>query len=283
MTGWSASAIRAIGGREYAYMAKDLIVPLVVPMLFAVIAVIVFLVGDRLRPDSWRQSDDEASHGLVLDLVNMFFAAVVAFVVVIAWQQYDNAHAHTVDEAKALLEIHAAAGELDGAEGPRIQELAQAYTDEVVSREWAVMDEEGRLSADAQQRLDALGAAVTAVPATDPQVAEVRTGMLTALGTVEEARYDRALDAEYHMPRFLYIALWLATAMLLSATVLSGVVVTRKSVIMTALFGLVVGGVIIAVYQLDRPFSGGNVVSKDAFELTLSRFADQAGDTGTGS
>lgn len=264
-------------------MAKELIVPIVVPILFAVIAVIVFVVGDRLRPDTWRHTDDEGSHSLVLDLVNMFFAAVVAFVVVIAWQQYDSAHAHTVDESKALIEIHSAAGDLAGPDRLRIQAMVHDYTAEVVEHEWSVMDDKGKLSADAQDKLDRLNDAVTAISSTDPKVTDARTSMLTSLGDVDAARYDRALDAQYHLPRFLYLALWLATAMLLFGTVLSGMIVTRKSLIMTALFGLVVGGVIIAVYQLDRPFSGGNVVPKDAFELALSRFTDDVGDAGSGS
>ncbi|NNH72230.1 DUF4239 domain-containing protein [Nocardia uniformis] len=246
--------------------------PIVVPILFAIIAVVVFLAGDRLRPDAWRQDDDEAAHGLVLDLVNMFFAAVVAFVVVIAWQQYDNAHAHTVDESKALIEVYSAAGDLSDAERLTVQNLVRDYTDEVVSKEWSFMDDHERLSEEAQEKLDDLGAALVAVQSADPKVIDARASALTALGTVEEARFDRALDAAYHLPPFLYIALWLATAMLMCGTVLSGVVVTRRSLIMTALFGLVIGGVIIAVYQLDRPFSGGNVVSRDAFELALARF-----------
>ncbi|WP_282779551.1 MULTISPECIES: DUF4239 domain-containing protein [unclassified Nocardia] len=257
-------------------MALDLIVPVVVPILFAGVAVAVFLVGDRLRPESWRHEDEESGHSFVLDLVNMFFAAVVAFVVVIAWQEYDNAHAHTVEEAKALIEVHAAAGDLPEAEGTRVRELVRDYTDEVMSGEWAVMAAEGRLSAAAQELLDEVEAAVEAVRSTDPLVVAARADALDALDTVGEARFERALTAEYRMPRFLYLALWLATAMLLCGTVLSGVVVTRRSVIMTALFGLVVGGVILAVYQLDQPFSGANVVPTDAFELARTRF--ESGD-----
>ncbi|WP_306359327.1 DUF4239 domain-containing protein [Nocardia sp. CC227C] len=253
-------------------MALDSIVSMVVPVLFAGVAVAVFLVGDRLRPESWRHEDEESGHSFVLDLVNMFFAAVVAFVVVIAWQEYDNAHAHTVDEAKALIEVHTAAADLPEAEGSRVRELVRDYTAEVMSGEWAVMADEGRLSAAAQERLDKVGAAVEAVRSTDPVVVAARTDALDALDTVFEARFERALAAEYHLPRFLFLALWLATAMLLCGTVLSGVVVTRRSVIMTALFGLVVGGVIIAVYQLDQPFSGANVVPMDAFELAFTRF-----------
>ncbi|MEV6070995.1 DUF4239 domain-containing protein [Nocardia sp. NPDC052001] len=241
-------------------------------VLFAVVAVAVFLVGDRLRPDTWRHSDDEASSTMVLDLVNMFFAAIVAFVVVILWQQYDNSHAHTVSEAKALVSVYEAANDLPMQDRTQIQGLVRDYTEQVVGSEWQVMSKDAKLSQDTQNTLDELRAAVAGLSMADPNVKDIQDKADSALDTVSDARYDRGMDASYRLPTFLYVALWFATGMLLLGTVFSGVVVTRRSTIMTGLFGVVVGAVILAVYQLDRPFAGGNMVSKDAFELALSRY-----------
>ncbi|MRH92993.1 DUF4239 domain-containing protein [Nocardia sp. SYP-A9097] len=241
-------------------------------VLFAVVAVVVFLVGDRVRPNSWRHSDDEASSAMVLDLVNMFFAAIVAFIVVILWQQYDNSHAHTVTEAKALVAAYEAADDLPDQDRTRVQGLVHDYTARVVGEEWQVMSRDGALSRNTQDTFDDLRAAVSALPTTDPSVKDIQDKLDTGLDAVADARYDRGMDAEYRLPTFLYVALWFGTGMLLLGTVFSGVVVTKRSVIMTGLFGVVVGAVILAVYQLDRPFAGGNTVSKDAYELALSRF-----------
>ncbi|WP_330182131.1 DUF4239 domain-containing protein [Nocardia sp. NBC_01503] len=240
--------------------------------LFAVVAVTVFLVGDRVRPKSWRHSDDEASSTMVLDLVNMFFAAIVAFIVVILWQQYDNSHSHTVTEAKALLAVYEAANDLPDSERAQVQGLVHDYTARVVGEEWQVMSRDAKLSQNTQDTFDDLRAAVSALPTADPSVKDIQDKIDTGLDAVADARYDRGMDAEYRLPTFLYVALWFGTGMLLLGTVFSGVVVTKRSVIMTGLFGVVVGAVILAVYQLDRPFAGGNTVSRDAYELALSRF-----------
>ncbi|MEV6773294.1 DUF4239 domain-containing protein [Nocardia sp. NPDC051030] len=245
---------------------------LVVPVLFAVVAVVVFVVGDRLRPDTWRQTDDEAAGHMVLDLVNMFFAAIVAFVVVILWQQYDNTHAHTVSEAKALVSVYEASNDMPEPDRTQIQSLVRQYTSQVVTDEWSSMDRTGKLDQSTQDTLDDLRSAVGAVPTTDPAVKDLQDKAGSGIDAVAEARYDRGLDAGYELPVFLYIALWGGTIMLLFGTLLSGVVLTKRSVIMTGLFGIVVGAVIMAVYQLDQPFSGGNQVAKDAYELAMSRF-----------
>ncbi|MFE3000393.1 DUF4239 domain-containing protein [Nocardia sp. NPDC059246] len=247
-------------------------------VLFAVVAVGVFVVGDRVRPKSWRHSDDAGAGHMMLDMVNMFFAAIVAFVVVILWEQYDTSHGHTVSEGKALVSVYETANDMPAQDRKQIQSLVTDYTKQVIGDEWKVMDEQRRLSPAAQATLDDLRQAVASAPATDADAKSTQDKALTAVDAIAEARYDRGLDAAYRLPGFLYVALWFATVMLLFGTVFSGVVVTKRSILMTGLFGVVIGAVIVAIYQLDQPFSGGNHVSKDAYELALARFQHIASD-----
>ncbi|MFC9897902.1 DUF4239 domain-containing protein [Nocardia sp. NPDC127579] len=250
-------------------------------MVLGIVAVGVFVVGDRLRPKTWREPEGEP--GTVVELINTLFIAVAAFVVVIGWQNYDNAHNHTVAEAKGLVEVYRGAGDLP--DSARVQNLVRQYTGQVVTEEWSVMDEQRKLADSAQATLDELrsviegadtGVAKLAGTATDPD-SDPREAVLASLDAVEQSRVDRALDAGLAMPGFLYFALWLTAFLLLFSAVLSGVVVNRRSLVMTALLGVVVGGTITVIYGLDRPFSGSNVVSKAAFELALSRFDQISG------
>ncbi|MGW4326483.1 bestrophin-like domain [Nocardia sp. NPDC004573] len=243
-----------------------------VPALTALVAVAVFVAGDRLHPTAWRHTDDDTVGALVLNLINTIFMAVVAFIVVIAWQQYDNARNHTIAEAKALIDTYWAAHGMPEPDHARIQGLVREYTEQVLTEEWAVMADDGRLSQSTQDTLDDLRDAVAAVNSADDEVDELRTSAVAGLDAVAQARADRALDAAYRVPGFLYLAMWICTVLLLLSVVLSGVQVTKRSVVTTALLGAIVGVVIRAIYNLDEPFSGGNVVPKEAFELALSRY-----------
>ncbi|WP_433683831.1 DUF4239 domain-containing protein [Nocardia sp. CA-119907] len=243
-----------------------------VPAVAAVIAVAVFVIGDRLRPLSWVETDDESAGSLVLELINTLFLAVVAFVVVILWQEYDNAHNHTIAEAKALVDTYWTAHALPDPEHRQIQGLVRDYTDQVLTQEWPIMQADRRLSQPTQETFDSLRDAVASVNSTDPDVGELRTKAMDSLDAVAEARQDRAMDASYHMPGFLYAALWFGTVLLLCTAVLNGVEVTKRSLLMTALLGVVVGSAVLAIYNLDRPFSGGNSVPRDAFEYAMSRY-----------
>ncbi|MGX1774132.1 bestrophin-like domain [Nocardia brasiliensis] len=243
-----------------------------VPLAVGVIAVLVFVVGARLRALVWRKPENGDSGSVTLELISTLFMAVAAFVVVICWQQFDNAHNHTVAESKSLVDVYSAAHAMPEPAHSEIQGLVREYTERVVTTEWAVMDRDRRLDQDTQDILDTLRDTVLAVESEDSEVTDQREIALASLDAVGQARHDRALDAQLGMPGFLYGALWFGTVLLLLSSVLAGVEVSARSVAMTALLGVVIGAAILAIYRLDRPFAGGNVVSKDAFELALARF-----------
>jgi hypothetical protein len=249
-----------------------MVLQLGVPIAAAALAVIVFVLGDRVRPSEWRQTDDESPGALVVELINTLFLAVAAFVVVICWQQYDNAHNHTVAESKALVDVYWTAHGLPEPDHSKIQGLVKDYTESVVTEEWTTMDRDHKLDQSTQDILDTLRDTVAAVQSPDSDVTDLRASALAGLDAVAQARQDRALDTNLGMPGFLYTALWFTVVLLLFSGVLSGAAVTLRSVLMTGLLGVVVGTAVMAIYNLDRPFSGGNIVSKDAFELALSRY-----------
>ncbi|WP_228823967.1 DUF4239 domain-containing protein [Nocardia blacklockiae] len=245
---------------------------MVVTVLAALAAVLVFLIGSRLRPKSWQQTEEHAAGELVLDVVKNFFVAVVAFVVVLCWQQYDNAQTHTVAEAKGLVDTYWAAHQLPEPEHERIQGLVREYTEQVVGPEWDAMNHEGRLSEDAEHTLDSLRDAAQALPADEPAAEDLRSRALDSLDDVADARHDREVDVRRSVPGFLVVALIFGTILMLLIPVLSGFRPTVSSVLMIAVLGVVVGLILLEIRNLDRPFSGATIVPRDAYELALSRY-----------
>ncbi|RMI32873.1 bestrophin-like domain [Nocardia stercoris] len=243
----------------------------------ALVALLAFLLGDRLRPAGWRQSSDESSGTLVFDLIKTFFAAIVAFVVVICWQQYDNARGRTVAEANALIETYWAAHSMPGPEREQIQQQVHDYTTSVVTQEWPVMDRDQRLDPQTQATFDRLRDTVQQLRPADPYESTLRANALSGLDKVADARHYRANSAAHGIPGFLYVALYIAAALLLLSPVLSGVRVSRRSVVMIALLGVVIGSVLLQIHNLDHPFAGGDVVPADTFRLALEQFQPTTG------
>ncbi|MBF6327748.1 DUF4239 domain-containing protein [Nocardia transvalensis] len=245
-----------------------------------VAAAVAFVVGDWLRPNSWRQAGDESAGALALDLAKTFFTAVVAFVFVVCWQQHQSAHQHTVTEAKGLVEVYRAAEDLPAPDRQHVQDLVRSYTDQVLTEEWPSMEQQNRLSDSTGETLEALRNAVTSVQATVPAAADARSRALDGLDQATQARHDRALDMEGVIPHFLYVTMWLGAILVVLNPVLTGVQVTRRSVAMTALLGVVIGSTLLAIHNLERPYTGVIDISKDAFVHARSQFQDSTGPSG---
>ncbi|WP_194813458.1 DUF4239 domain-containing protein [Nocardia sp. XZ_19_385] len=238
----------------------------------ALATVTLFVLGDRLRPKSWRQTSDESSGTLVLDLIKTLFTAAVAFTFVVCWQQQQTAHNHTVAEAKALVDVYEAAQALPEVEQRRVRDLVQDYTNQVISQEWPLMENEHQLSTAVGAQLETIRETVVPVRSTDSLVTDARSRTLTALDRVTQARADRAIDAGRMLPTFLFAILGIGSLLVLLNPVLSGMRVTWRSVVMTALLGVVVGGALLAVHELQRPFSSVIGVPTDAFAYAQSQF-----------
>ncbi|MFE9577675.1 hypothetical protein ACFYO1_14890 [Nocardia sp. NPDC006044] len=249
-------------------MAQELLVAICA----AAIAVGVLVVGDRVRPKSWRQNSDESSSHLALDLAKTIFTAVLAFVFVACWNQNQNAYNHTITESKGLVDTHLAIHAMPGPDQQRIHDKVLAYTDEVLTTEWPVMERESRLSESTGATLDSLRDAVVSVRSTDPIVIEARSRALAGIDRVTQARHDRAIDASRTIPQFLYIALCFGAALVLLNPVLTGMQVTRRSLAMTALLGIVIGSSLLAIHDLERPFSGVLGIPKNAFTYAQSQY-----------
>ncbi|WP_194833259.1 DUF4239 domain-containing protein [Nocardia sp. XZ_19_369] len=249
-------------------MAQELLVAICAAM----IAVAVLVVGDRIRPKSWRQNSDESSSHLALDLAKTIFTAVLAFVFVACWNQNQNAYNHTITESKGLVDTHLAIHALPAPDRDRIHDKVIAYTDQVLTEEWPLMERERRLSPNTEKTLNSLRAAVIAVQSEDPTVVEARTRALTGIDRVTQARHDRAIDVVRNLPQFLYIALCFGAVLVLLNPVLTGMLVTRRSVAMTALLGVIIGSALLAIHDLERPFSGVLGVPTDAFRYAQSQY-----------
>ncbi|ASF06937.1 hypothetical protein NBRGN_071_00270 [Nocardia brasiliensis NBRC 14402] len=249
-------------------MAQELLVAIGA----ATIAVSIFVVGDMLRPNTWRHVSDESASTLALDLAKTFFTAVVAFVFVTCWQQNQNAYAHTITESKGLVDTYWAAKAMPEPEQRRLEAQLRAYTDQVIGQEWPMMENENRLSPATGETLNALRADVVSLHSADPAVTEARSRALAGIDRVTQARHDRAIDAERRIPEFLYITLLLGAIMVMLNPVLSGMQVTWRSIAMTALLGLVIGGVLLAIHDLERPFAGAIRIPQDAFTYVQSHY-----------
>jgi cytochrome bd-type quinol oxidase subunit 2 len=93
----------------------------------------------RLVPAEARQQHNDVA-GFIYAALGVIYAVLLALVVIAVWQQYQAASETVEQEANATAEIAWLAHRLPEPEGRHIQELARSYAEEVVNKEWPLME-----------------------------------------------------------------------------------------------------------------------------------------------
>ncbi len=105
-------------------------------------AVAGLMLVQRLVPAAVRKEHNDVA-GFIYAALGVIYAVLLALVVIAAWEGYEQASVTVEEEANALAEIFWLAHWMPQPEGRELQEVARSYAQEVVDKEWPLM-EQGR-------------------------------------------------------------------------------------------------------------------------------------------
>jgi Protein of unknown function (DUF4239) len=230
-------------------------------------------VGAKANPGAAekrrRQHNDVA--GFIYAVLGVFYAVLLALMLIAVWEQWNAAEATVTAEANDLAEVFWFAHALPQPEGRHIQELALSYGQVVVEEEWPLMAQ-GRSSPKAWATLDELRATILGLnPTTGAQ--QVRyTQLLEQLHGLADARRERLLDAREGIPTVLWVVLILGGVITVGFTYLFGLQNTLVHLLMVAALAMIISLSLFTVAALDYPFKGDIRIHPTAYENDLERF-----------
>jgi hypothetical protein len=94
----------------------------------------------RLVPAGSRQPHNDVA-GFIYAALGVIYAVLLALVVIAVWEEYETAKETVEQEANAAADIFWLADRLPEPRGTHIQELVRSYAEEVVQREWPLMEQ----------------------------------------------------------------------------------------------------------------------------------------------
>ena len=97
-------------------------------------------VVQRLVPATSRQPHNDVA-GFIYVALGVIYAVLLALVVIAVWEEYDAASVTVEQEANALAEIAWLGNRFPEPEATHLQELARSYAEEVIHKEWPLMEQ----------------------------------------------------------------------------------------------------------------------------------------------
>jgi hypothetical protein len=237
-----------------------------------------FELVHRLVPAVSRQKHNDVA-GFIYAALGVIYAVLLALVVIAVWEEYGAASDTVEREANAAADIYWLADQLPEDRGTHVQELVRSYAEEVVHKEWPLM-EEGRAPLMTQEEGTPAGWSIIDDIRQNIQGFEARTKSeeqlyaegLDQIDILSDARRMRLVAAEEGIPGILWSVLVVGGTAVVGFAYLFGLESTWAHRLMVVTLAAVIGLVLFTVGAMEYPFSGGARIGTGAFELILERF-----------
>jgi hypothetical protein len=247
-----------------------LLVVVVVGLAVGIVVSAVLLVR-RLVPATREGFDAEISSQM-LGVVASLFGLLLAFVVVIEYQSFNDAQENVLAEADSLAAIVRDSDAFPDQGGERVRLAVGAYVRAVVDDEWPRM-RDGRESARASSAIDAIYNAFRGVEPASPMAQSFYEDSVRQLNDALIARRNRLAANRDGLPSLILALILIGSIVILGYATLVGSRSFWFHAIGAGAIALVVAFSLVVLLNLSFPFSGILAVDPSPFRSgVLSEF-----------
>jgi hypothetical protein len=228
------------------------------------------LIARRQEGGWWKDPGRAAG---VLGAARSPFAVILAFVIFIAFQGYNEARHNAEQEAAATRRMFSEAGLVAGSTAPQIQAGLICYARGVINLDWPAMHDGGS-SEDVDDTAALLDEQLRIVHGNGSQ-GPALDGLFADSAERDRARADRIAEAEGHVPGPVWIVIVLGALAVLAYVILFGDPAERfvsQAVMVGSVTVVIVGGLLL-VWFLSHPFRDQmGSIKPTVMERTLNEF-----------
>ncbi|HUN37105.1 MAG TPA: hypothetical protein VMU95_34335 [Trebonia sp.] len=224
---------------------------------------------ERLVPAGRREIHNDVV-GFVYAVVGVAYAVLLGLVVIAAWNTLDDARANTYTESNALIWLDWYAYSLPQPQHAEVENLLKQYTATVITSEWPELAHQ-QSSPRAWGLYQQIHKLVQAQQPTAPAAVaryQVAVDAADQLGAARRERLEQSADG---IPALLWGALILGGAVTIGFAFLFGMKRTGPHALVIFSLTLLIGGLLLVVYELNFPFGGVVRIGPEAFQVALER------------
>ena len=210
--------------------------------------------------------------GFKFAVIGVFYAVMLAFVVIAVWEEYRGTEDAVRDEAKAAVDLYHVALALPD-QGDDIRKHVVQYVDDVRSKAWETMALGQRSEAVAEQ-LNALNRAVLDLEPKDEKQAVLFQHALDLLTLITDSRNERLDSSDGSVPFVLWFVLVVGGVITLGYPAFFAASNAGAQILMTASLAVLVALSLLLGFAFDFPFTGNPHISKEPFADALLQMDD---------
>ncbi|NMO90416.1 DUF4239 domain-containing protein [Actinomycetospora sp. TBRC 11914] len=233
------------------------------------------IVTQRFLRRRWSvlsEGDHNEVAGFLIAVVGVIYAVLLAFVVIVSWEQFSAAGDTVGQEASALRTIERTAAAFPADARARIHADVVAYAHAVIDDEWPAMSRGEPGSPTVGPTLDRLSVDLEALPADSPARTEIVGAEVERFHDLVTARSARLDYVPQGAPAVLWAALVVGAVVTIGFSMVFALRDRFLQTLMTGSIALLIGILLFVAVAIDHPFVGDVAVTPDPLQRVLADF-----------
>jgi uncharacterized protein DUF4239 len=237
-----------------------------------VLSLLGFLVVHKRVPAEIRCRYNDVA-GFIYAAVGVIYAILLAFVVIVVWQQFDATGSTIEREAVAAANIFHGVDEFPDPVRSNVKNMVRDYVQTTATEEWTSLAS-GEVDPKADQLAHDMRNVIHQLPADTPNQQVMFDHVLSQYEQMITERRLRIFAAQGGVHPLLWIMLIVGAIFTVAFTYVFGLDSPRVHALMIVGLALVIGGMLFMIQQVDHPFAGEVHVSADPFFAVLETFTN---------
>ncbi len=230
----------------------------------------VWLVRRRTDIESLRSHNDVA--GFIIAVVGVIYGVLLAFVVIVVWERFDEAIGVADREADLVLALYRDAAAFPD-QTAELRTRIRGYASSVVEQEWPTMASSQGDDEETDAAMESLFAAYRSVQLSSPQQDPFRDASIQRLDDIAEARRARILASSSRLPGPMWVLVLAGGAITVAFTYFFAVSNARAHFLMVGAVAAMIALTLFLILSLGFPFSGDVAVGPSAMRDAIREFA----------
>lgn len=231
---------------------------------FYVFSTIMGLIIIRKFYPYKRCKDHNDIAGFIFATLGVIYAVILAFTVVVTWEQFERANDVTDKEAECLSSLYRDTVAFPAEFRTEMKNEINDYVNAIINEEWQTMRRGSESPTVARIQNKLFESYSKFQPATETQKVFFAESV-SKLNEASELRRQRLLYAGTGIHPILYIVLFAGGLITIAYTMLFGTENFTEHLIMTSCLAVMIAFTMFTIIALDYPFTGKYSIAPDVF------------------
>jgi hypothetical protein len=207
--------------------------------------------------------------GFIFATIGVIYAVLLAFIVIVTWQDFDKAQDVTINEANCIAALYRDSTPFPAEFRAELKSELTDYVKAIINEEWQTMAK-GQRSANAQKIQEKLWELYSGFQPKNETQKIFFTESVKKLNQAAEMRRQRIIYASSGINPLLYFVLIVGSFITIAFTMLFGTENVIPHLIMVSFLAAMIAITLFTVIAMDYPFTGNISITPDVFINMLS-------------